>query len=103
MMTTREKIKEGMEQEVFLILMLSENSKQKAKEQAKWLVEKWFRKLHSQGVRIQVDRELPECPLGDDDYYGYACGLADGCRKGQQDMLKAGYGFFEPLIEEEEK
>ena len=64
------------------------------------LTEELIEYLHSQGCVIKVEGELAEGPLGDDDYYGYACGLADGWVKGREDMLKAGYTLTEPIREE---
>ncbi len=59
--------------------------------------------LHSQGVVIKVDRELPSltdasrCSPGS---YTWNKHIAEF--NYQQDMLRAGYGAFEPLIEEKQ-
>ncbi len=60
--------------------------------------------LHSQGVVIKVDRELPTPadPSGKTRMTdAYFCHWADRevYVKGQQDMIKAGYEAFESLIE----
>ncbi len=53
--------------------------------------------LKSQGVVQKVEGELIKGPLGDDDYYGYGCGLADGWGQAQQAMLEAGYTQWKEL------
>ena len=54
-----------------------------------------FEYLHSQGVVIKVDRELPIWELGSiSNEVEYAIYKA-----AQQDMLKAGYVAVEPLVE----
>ncbi|KKN62165.1 hypothetical protein LCGC14_0514440 [marine sediment metagenome] len=59
-------------------------------------VNELMKKMDKQGVVLKVGRELPE-------YVG-CVNVSDGFTKAiaqeaQQDMLKAGYGAFEPLIE----
>ena len=51
-----------------------------------------FASLHSQGVVIQIERELPEPRYPNSEMDAYIW-------EGQQDMLKAGYTAVEPLIE----
>ncbi len=63
--------------------------------------------LHSQGVVIKVDRELPKNPVMVTDLFGLSKeealskNVANDClvKLAQQDMLRAGCGFFEPLVE----
>ena len=65
--------------------------------------------LHSQGVVIKVDRELPEIgiisgqyvsEIDKSDRYWFERPQLAAYRKSQQDMLGAGYAAVEPLIEE---
>ena len=48
--------------------------------------------LHDEGVAIKVDRELP-------DTFSSTYEEAESKRATQQDMLKAGYSAWKPLIE----
>jgi len=102
-MTKQEEIREGLEQ-----ILIPEATQEV------------LLYLHSQGVVIKVDRELPEtadwikCPCDDCtaehkliDEWGYFCDLACGKRsywiarcRGHQEMLGAGYVAVEPLIGE---
>ena len=50
--------------------------------------------LHSQGVVIKVERELPQCPSNRDDTVRLIW------EEAQQAMLNAGFTATEPLIEE---
>ncbi len=55
--------------------------------------EKIFTYLHSQGVVIKVERELPDNP-----YYLVQAMAGDSIyNEAQQGMLRAGYTAFEPL------
>lgn len=59
--------------------------------------------LHSQGVVLRVDKELPEMPK-----WAVLKGMPISGANGitfvaQQDMLKAGYVAVEPLIDNAEK
>ena len=56
--------------------------------------------LHSQGCRIEVDRELPEnpYPLPTDEYDEEQQNLNTAYHRGQHTMLKAGYVAVEPLV-----
>jgi len=68
------------------------------------IVDGVFSRLHSQGVVIKVDRELPKTesekclPPFSVFYRGI---LLEQEKKAQQDMLKASYVAVEPLIEGE--
>jgi len=53
--------------------------------------------LHSKGVVIKVDRELPQCPYNKLSWGDYEQSIY---KQGQEDMVKVGYGAFEPLIKE---
>ena len=89
------------------------NKQEKIREGVEELIKHWIRKNYligkgtfpdlvkriqafedSQGVVIKVDGELPLKPESYDNYY------AEWQRydEGQEDLLKAGCGFFEPLI-----
>jgi len=69
-----------------------------------------FNYLHSQGVVIKVDRELPESPDADyliSQYDGEKASAEDvalmhlnGIEKGKSLMLKAGYVAVESLLKE---
>lgn len=55
--------------------------------------------LHSQGVVIKVDRELPKIPIkAFENYKEHE--LGEKCRLTQRDMLKSGYVAVEALIRE---
>lgn len=59
--------------------------------------------LHSQGVVLKVDKELPKNPHGFTDrerrLHLYEC--CESCHKAEREsMLKAGYVAIEPLIKE---
>ncbi len=82
-MTKQEEIREG----ILNWLLCSTNLSQcKASSGADSIL----RKLHSQGVVIKVDRELPK-----------VCNKLNPIARAdeQQDMLKAGYIAVEPLVE----
>ena len=56
--------------------------------------------LDSEGMVRKVDRKLPKNPVSRT--YTWAQHMEkSGYEAGQQDMIKAGCGFFEPLIKEE--
>ena len=56
-----------------------------------------IRELGIVGCVIKVDRELPELYPWDID-----TPMEQSAHEAQQDMLKAGFGAFDPLIEEKE-
>ncbi len=56
--------------------------------------------LHSQGVVIKVDRELPDKPLADDWAEAIKAPRNAFYELAQKDMLKAGYVAVEPLVKE---
>lgn len=55
--------------------------------------------LHSQGVVIKVERELPDLPISQDDY-DIVFYPEKVYREAQNIMLKADYAAVEPLIKE---
>lgn len=67
------------------------------RDEALWEALAYMRFLHSQGVVIKVDKELPETTV----YVRDLCdsGLADVVKRTRSDMLKAGCVATEPLIE----
>jgi len=99
-MATREEIDSGLE-ELFYEMGLGETI------DCETFKHKIKSRLHSQGVAIRVDRELPENPYleeaqtawdrNDENSIGYH--RYHGYRRSQEDM--AGYVAVEPLIKEE--
>ncbi len=58
--------------------------------------------LHSQGVVIKVDRELPIIPsVASRGWETQTDSWRNGCANGQRHMVKAGYVAVESLIKEE--
>ena len=95
-MSKQEEIREGVGKR--LDLYIDEGS---VEERLIKRADKILSYLHSQGVVIKVERELPEswvvtyggeAPTPD---RAYVAGQEDG----KADMLEAGCGFFEPLVE----
>ena len=89
-MATREEIREGI-----LRLIHLKNGNQTIIEDDVELCNEIFQYLHSQGVVIKVERELPK----DEDYDYYEDEAFDD---GQRSMVEAGYVAVEPLIKEKQ-
>ena len=103
-MTKREKIRERFAVE-FYLWSVPQKPWTEAEEYKKGIclsiADELLEYLHSQGVAIKVERELPRDICQDViDTIGATREDAGSYKRSQQDMLKAGCGFFEPLIEE---
>ena len=104
MMATKDEIREGIRKIIFDEDMLGGDNGIDDEGTARLLLIY----LHSQGVVIKVDKELPKNPVTVTDLFGLSKeealskNVANDClvKLAQQDMLKAGCGFFEPLVEE---
>ena len=89
-MTRQEEIREGIESRVTSLMVLCGEPRQKARKDAKELVGAWFKWMDSQGVVIKKE-----------DQTIWFLEATEAYKKGQKDMLKAGYIAWVPLIEGE--
>ena len=100
-MTKQKEIREGMRN--ILIDFANRKKSLLDAEDLTYLLSNLREYLHSQGVVIKVDRELPDCDV-DCNVYATEC---DKCEYGhayhraQRELGEAGYVAVEPLIEEE--
>ena len=96
-MTKQEEIREGI-YALFSGCFTNMTGKLPNEEEMGWLnayTEQMQVYLHSQGVVIKVDRELPVMPR---DWYGYG-DVNSTYKAGRESLLKADFGAFENLIE----
>ena len=102
-MASREEIREGILGEIKSIIKAGTNLTKIA--EAECITDQIFNYLHSQGVVLKVERELPELPYC---YHHpdtinlncFTCGDIVGQRNQRSNILRAGWEAVESLIKE---